>query len=337
MNIDRMEASAASTARTEPGVARDGSADLLRAVLVVYVVGYLHLGGYIGSGDLHVHWSTVAVTNVVLGTFTFLSGYMLGIWVGPFDIRGLTRFYKRRFLRIYPLYLLALGAFVMVWLTDPLSALKAALGLSMFLPPAPMTLWYVAMIVVCYALAPLLVMPAVGRAVTYWALAWSLMLAYGFVVVEMDHRILTQFAAFAGGVMCRRLGWRERCRHRTLPLASSFALTLLAAVMSLGYPMLGAVVAVPSVVLGPLLLMVFADRSRFAGEPGALVRSLAYVSFSAYLFHRVFFELLKRVIWPADPLLQLVVLIVLGLPLIWVGSAVLQWSYDRLLLLWRIR
>lgn len=337
MSIDRLATPSPPTASSGPAVARDGSADLLRAVLVVYVVGYLHLGGYIGSGELHVHWSTVAVTNVVLGTFTFLSGYMLGVWVGPLDIRGLSRFYKRRFLRIYPLYLLALGAFVIVWLTDPLSALKAALGLSMFLPPAPMTLWYVAMIVVCYALAPLLVMPAVGRAVTYGVMAWGLMLAYGFVMVEMDHRILTQFAAFAGGVMCRRLGWRERWRHRPWPLASSFALSMLAAVMSLGYPMLGAVIAVPSVVLGPLLLMVLADRSRFAGEPGALVRSLAYVSFSAYLFHRVFFELLKRVVWPADLSLQLVVLVLLGLPLIWVGSAFIQWSYDRLLLLWRIR
>ena len=80
------------------------------------------------------------------------------------QIQGLARFFKRRFLRLYPLHVLALIGFVLVWLTDARTAVKAALGLSMFIPPAPMTLWYVAMIVVCYALAPLLVVPKVIRA-----------------------------------------------------------------------------------------------------------------------------------------------------------------------------
>ncbi|MBK7565215.1 MAG: hypothetical protein IPI21_13575 [Propionivibrio sp.] len=102
MNVDSQVVSGTRTSNNS----RDGSADSLRAVLVVYIVGYLHLGGYVGSGAHHVHWSTVALTNVVLGTFTFLSGYMLGNWSGPVDIQGLARFYKRRFLRIYPLYVL---------------------------------------------------------------------------------------------------------------------------------------------------------------------------------------------------------------------------------------
>ena len=133
---------------------------------------------------------------------------------------------------------------MLVWLTDARTAVKAALGLSMFIPPAPMTLWYVAMIVVCYALAPLLVVPKVIRALTYGTVAWVFMLVYG-LVVEMDYRMLTQFAAFAGGVLCRRLGWREQWRDRPAWLAAGFAVAFLAAVMSLKQPLLGAVMAVP--------------------------------------------------------------------------------------------
>jgi len=320
-----------STLKSAAANPRDGSADLLRAVLVVYIVGYLHLGGYVGSGNHHVHWSTVALTNVVLGTFTFLSGYMLGNWSGPIDIHGVAYFYKRRFLRIYPLYILALIGFVLVWLTDAQTAVKAALGLSMFIPPAPMTLWYVAMIVVCYALAPLLIVPTVMRALTYGMAVWSFMLVYGFLVVEMDHRMLTQFAAFAAGVMCRRLGWREQLRNHPIWLAVGFAVALMVAVISLHRPLLGAVMAVPSVVVGPLLLLALADRYPAEQTPSAWVRSLAYTSFTAYLFHRIFFTLLQRFIWPADPWLQVAVLVGFGLPIIWAGSLLIQWAYDRML------
>ena len=327
-----------STQKLEAPQGRDGSADLLRAALVVYVVGYLHLGGYIGTGELHVHWSTVALTNVVLGTFTFLSGYILANWAGPVNAQAVMGFYRRRFLRIYPLYLLALVGFVLVWLTNATSAVKAALGVSMFLPPAPMTLWYVAMIVVCYALAPLLVMPSVKRAAINGAVAWFLMLVYGLAIVEMDYRILTQFAAFTGGVMCRRLNWRDHWRNRPLALAGAFVAAFAAAVMSLQHPMLAAVVAVPNDVAGPLLLLVLADRSRPPSQPpGFLVQSLAYISFSAYLFHRIFFEILKRSIWPADPWMQLAALLCLGLPTIWIGSWLIQWCYDRLLAIGGVR
>ena len=89
--------------------------------------------------------------------------------------------------------------------------------------------------------------------------------------------------------------------------------------------------AVPSVVVGCELLLVLADRYPAAQEPSTWVRSLAYVSFTAYLFHRIFFALLQRLIWPADPWSQVAVLVGLGLPVIWSGSLLIQWTYDRLL------
>lgn len=82
----------------------------------------------------------------------------------------------------------------------------------------------------------------------------------------------------------------------------------------------------------PLLLLVLADNRYPAAQwPGAWARSLAYVSFTAYLFNRIFFALLQRLIWPADPWSQVAVLVGLGLPVIWAGSLLIQWTYVRLL------
>lgn len=319
------------TTSTLPEAARDGTIDLLRALLVLYVVGYLHLGGYIGNGETHVHWSTVAVTNVVLGSFTFLSGYVLGVWKGGVSAPELGRFYWRRLLRIYPLYLVALAGFVLLWLVDLNTALKAAAAVSMFWPQPPMTLWFITMIIVCYLLAPLMVAPSPRQGIV-WAIAlWLLMLLFNFGVHEIDPRMLTQFPAFAAGVASRRLGWRAAAGRRMGWLAPVFALTLAAAVATLPRPLVGAIVAIPSVIVGPLLLMAAADRWCPSWGHRREIVFLSHASLAMYLFHRIVYELLKRAWWPDSSPAQWAELLLLGLPLVIMSSAVIQRAYDWLL------
>lgn len=308
---------------------RDTSIDLIRALLVVYVVAYLHLGGYLGDGSLHVHWSTVAYTNLVLGAFTFISGYLLGAWKGSLTRSTLLRFYTKRFFRIYPLFVVALLAFVALWLTDGLSALKAALGVSMFFPPAPMTLWYIAMILPFYVLAPLFVVPRISRAIVAGISLWFVMLFYGLFLQTIDARVLTHFAAFVFGIIYRRLDLRSNLGTRVGPVLAAFAVAHLVAILSLGNPLLEDVAAIPSVILGSILMVQVADRYFMALGATPWVVSLSYVSFSAYLFHRVVFEVLKRVYWPPNMGLQVVLLVFVGLPCIWGASLMIQRSYDR--------
>lgn len=312
---------------------RSGAIDLLRGGLLAYVVAYLHLGGYIGDGQQHVHWSTVAVTNVVLGTFTFLSGYVLGEWKGGANMRDLLRFYGRRLVRVYPLYLLALAGFVLVWLVDARTAVRGALAISMFYPPPPMTLWFITMIIVCYVFAPALIIPSPRTGVVVAVLLWTAMLIFNFGVNEIDPRMLTQFPAFAAGVVCRRLGLREPARLPIGWLTAGFAAALAAAIFTLDRPLLGAITAVPSVIVGPLLLLAVADRHFADLGRHRLVVLLSYLSFSAYLFHRIVFEVVRRVVWPSSEVAQVAVLVGLGLPAVLIVALLVQSGYDRLLVL----
>jgi len=310
---------------------RDGSVDLIRALLVLYVIAYLHLGGYVAGGERHVHWSTPALTNVVLGTFTFLSGYVLGRWKGRTGARGLGCFYQRRLLRIYPLYLLALAMFVVLWLTDYRTAIKAVFAVSMFWPQPPMTLWFVTMIIVCYLLAPALIIPTRRRSLFAALILWLSILLFTFAVHAVDPRMLTQFAAFAGGIACRRFDLRGLAQQRLLTLATFFALSMAPAIAALRWPLAGALAAIPSVVLGPLFLLVLTDRHFAALGRHRIIVFLSYISFAAYLFHRVVFELVKRLLWPTSNGAQLTVLLLVGLPAVIALSALVQTGYDKLL------
>lgn len=187
----------------------DAAIDVARGGLMLYVVGYLHLGDYIGNGNTHVGWASVAITQCVLGTFTFISGYLLGRQ--PLELRPAAwlRFYRQRFWRIYPLYLIALAGFALAGLTNWRIAAKAALGLTMFFPPSPPTLWYMAMLLACIAMAPALL---VGTRATMLLVSGGVMLglaAWQRYIGPMDLRLATQFAAFASGVWVARSSWRH--------------------------------------------------------------------------------------------------------------------------------
>lgn len=135
---------------------RNHAIDILRALSVLYIVGYWHLFNYI-QGFPHANYYTEALTYTILGTFTFASGYLLAGRALGGGVAGLLAFYRRRLLRIYPLYAIALVIFVGIGLVDATIATRAALLVSMLLPPAPPTLWFITMIMSFYLIAPLLI------------------------------------------------------------------------------------------------------------------------------------------------------------------------------------
>lgn len=310
--------------------ARDGALDVLRAAMVVYIVGWWHLMAYVGDGVGHVNWVTDSITNVVLGTFTFLSGYGLGKWRGGLGASDLKQFYLRRVLRIYPLYLLALLALVAVWLVDPPTAVRAALLTSMFLPPAPMTLWFITMIMAFYVVVPLLAQPATARSVGTAACLWLAMLAYHLFIHEVDVRVLMYFPCFAAGIaMCKSGAWvRARGARLLVPL---FALAFAATVLKSGHPLHDALLQIPAVVLGALSLLLLGERWLRPAGRWPLVRLLSHAGLALYLFHRPVYQLLFRIADPGTWGAQLALVLLIGFPLSIAVAIVIQGAYDRLL------
>lgn len=306
----------------------DTSIDVARAGLMLYVVGYLHLGGYIGDGNTHVGWASVAITQCVLGTFTFISGYLLGRQPLKLQAAAWLGFYRQRFWRIYPLYLAALAGFAIAGLTNWRIAAKAALGLTMFFPPSPLTLWYMAMLLACIAVAPLLLTGTRTTTLLVSACMLAGLAAWHRYVGPMDLRLATQLAAFTSGIFVARSDWRHLHVGWAPLLATGLALALQLGTTS--QPEVLDWSAIPAVCLVPLLFLRALDALPARIATSAVVRVLSYGSFCAYLFHRLVYEAFEQAFHFDRALHHWLGLLFLALPAVMILAVVTQHLYDRL-------
>ncbi len=98
-----------------------------------------------------------ALTYISLGTMVYVSGFLLAHRYGALDsLSAVRRFVARRFLRIYPLYLLALLLFAFCSLLPYRSSPRDALLLNMFWGTPVATLWFVELICLYYLWLPLI-------------------------------------------------------------------------------------------------------------------------------------------------------------------------------------
>ncbi|WP_048162140.1 acyltransferase family protein, partial [Methanosarcina sp. 1.H.A.2.2] len=156
--------------------------DFLRALAIIMIIP-AHLSNFLYStyGKLALYAFDPYFANMGLGLFIFMSGYL--IYYNNHSINSLQNafdFYRKRLLRIYPLYWAALATFVLVFFVFAprlnsgfvfpnsenvfgfFNIFVHVLGLQILLAPAyasPMlTLYFVGLIVIFYAIYPFLIM-----------------------------------------------------------------------------------------------------------------------------------------------------------------------------------
>ena len=93
--------------------------DVVRVICMTYLIAFFHLYGYIypqGGTPFYTPVCT-ALAHACLGLFTFVSGYLLGrkYCFGQMENSDAWSFYKKRILRIIPLFVLSSIA---LWLID---------------------------------------------------------------------------------------------------------------------------------------------------------------------------------------------------------------------------
>ena len=280
------------------GIAPDGGRlvflDLLRVVCVFYIVGLWHLQQY-----THRHIlggaSGAAATVVVLSIFTLVSGYLTHRRGWPASSRA---YAVHRFVRLYPLFALAVVAFVLCGLVTGRVALLSLLLVSVLHGPAPLTIWYVVMLIdfeiVYLAVGALRSSPFLWVFVAGLAVGFALL--YG-VVGGVDHRFLIYCPLFVAGILLARGG-----HDRALTVGAAVLLPIALAVYGRGggdaeYSLL----SVPLALSSGCLIFVGA-RACYRGRPrlDAALRWLAYVSFCMYLVHRPVYVALRQVYVPAS-------------------------------------
>lgn len=201
--------------------------DFLRALAIIMIIP-AHLSSYLFSsyGKLALYAFDPYFANMGLGLFIFMSGYLIyynNHSINSFqDVFG---FYRKRLLRIYPLYWAALATFILVFSVSAprlnsgfvfpnsenvfgfYNVLVHGLGLQILLSPAyasPMlTLYFVGLIISFYAIYPLLIM---FSKTTKHLLLYSLIIYFGFFLISkafniIDHRFFMFFLIFVFGIL----------------------------------------------------------------------------------------------------------------------------------------
>lgn len=308
--------------------------DILRGLSMLYIVGFWHLLEYTHAIKHYQTPVTHRITWITLGTFFFISGYLIGLKGISFTPKGLINFYLKKVWRIYPLYLVALLWFTRLGISRVNMSIKAALGISVFDGPAPPTLWFVAMIIAFYAVAPLLVYSCRNKKIyaylLYNCIGMLAMYAYLHFTHLLELRMLVYFSVFYLGIYA---GINEHVftyKKTIICLAVlSFMLSYFTKVHALP---LKIVTVVPMITICPLLIVMVIKDIRISSYRlyGAFMM-ISYASYCMYLFHRPIYIIANKLYFPENQWLQVVYLVGVCLPCVIAFSYVVQKTYDSAL------
>jgi len=135
--------------------------DLAKVIAFIWIVFFWHLVNYL-SYDYKFKLVVYndyghCITRTMLSLFVFLSGLFLSKYTFLSKVDAY-EFYKRRFVRFYPLYVVA--CITIYFSGDYIPSLKqllfSILGLSGILSPAVGTMWFMSMMMFFYLITPTL-------------------------------------------------------------------------------------------------------------------------------------------------------------------------------------
>ena len=308
------------------------SFDLARAFCVIWIVGILHVIGYIIDPKLIP--STLvklleSITVSSLATFTFLSGYFVaGDTAAGRDT--VIEFYKKRLIRFAILYTIACASLYIAgivlsndvrWFKSFSQLIATLVGLSGLIPNyQPATFWYFSMIILFYLLTPFIMF---AKTINKKLSVMALILTVLFVettITSADIRLPFYFIFYALGALCKNRRIKLVLNNITLSLIMFISLFL---TINLEYYL-----ALQNFFIGILgLLLILSLSAKICqAKVVSLLSLVAYGSMCSYLFHRHLYAFIKKIyngdfwpvyIWP---------LAVIG---IFILGFAIQMAYDK--------
>ncbi len=311
---------------------RHYSLDYIRALCILYLMGFWHLFEYTGiPRAIYNNDITRRGATIDLALFCLISGFLCARKpiVGAKGLRG---YYVGRFWRLYPPFLAAGLLFIFMHVDEPKPVIHALALISMFTHVAPRTLWFIDMLVMFYAAAPLFL----------WARdkVWMCLLTLGIVLGAcyaydqtthlLDRRLMLFLPCFVAGILFAgktpKLTWTLGALLVVLWGLSAW-LTVLIPYEQLKDSLLQVPLGVVSAVLLFLLIYRFADQLK----PPAVVLWVSYASYFMYLFHRPLYTIVTPWLGGLSTPVRTTVLVAAIVPLLIVIAYLLQKGYDWLI------
>ncbi len=306
--------------------------DVMRAVSMLYIVGFWHLLDYTRVAGWHYNPVTYRLTVGALSLFVLISGFLAGRNDGDLARGEIWRFYERRFWRIYIPFVIASGLFLAAGISDTLALVKGVTLVAMLLAPPPLTLWFVNMIVLFYLIAPLLI-GLRGNEVAYIALCTVIvgaMILYQAETGRIDMRLIIYFPCFAAGIFLAA----GSLPSSTLSLIGLLLLAALSLVPTLARPsgrLEGDPWALPWALFGSVAVFVVVMHAGRNLRLPAILAQLSEASFFMYLLHRPLYLWLQTVWFPSTEKEQVPYLLFVCLPIIGIVAWLCQRAYTRFL------
>ena len=306
--------------------------DAMRAVSMLYIVGFWHLLDYTKVVTWHYNPVTYRLTVGALSLFVLISGFLTGRQDGGLARGEIWRFYKTRFWRIYLPFVIASGLFLVAGISDALALVKGVTLVAMLLAPPPFTLWFVNMIVLFYLIAPLLI-GLHGNEAAYVALCTLIvgaMVLYQAETGKIDMRLILYFPCFAAGIFLAA---------RSLPsstlsligLSLLAALSLVSTLARASWKLEGDPWAAPWALFGSIAVFVVVMRAGRNLKPPAILTQFSEASFFMYLLHRPLYLWMQNVWFPSTEKEQVPYLLFVCLPIIGIVAWLCQRAYTGFL------
>ncbi len=286
-----------------------------------------------------------------LGLFVFISTYLLSIENPSFKRWGdIKQFILKRYVRIFPLYIIALGLFIALSADirpslNICTFLLNLLGLqiifaSKYCSPL-LTLWFVGLILSYYYV--LIILVKFGRSVIKFITLVFAILLFGVLLRKiiglMDERFLMYFGIFVAGILGARYKLIEKMKLSHVAFVSPlFVVLVYFYVFSIQtkeilsfFSFIGmSDFIVKNLIILWLVLICFAlARVIIRADRYVLLQKIAYASYGMYLFHRPVWWIMEDIYNPANVKIKALYLALLGIPLTIFVSYYLQKFYYR--------
>lgn len=314
---------------------RKSHIDLLRGFAMLYIIAFWHLDDYIA--DQWNYPATEMLTYAILNIFIFISSFMLTERYGQLNsYSSLFSFLKRRILRIYPLYLFTLLAYLKFFSLSKSQFVTSMLLVNMFSDNSVMTLWFIGMIFIYYFLLALILFRFSWLRFFMLSAAFLFFTALLFVSIgQIDKRLILYFPAFLLGIASAKVDKVNKFLNKDIFSYSYFILPICAVIMYLlyNYYSLHSFSKIFLYTGGLFLIAPLYNLSfRFFSKiDSSIVHFLSFISFCMYLSHRLVYALLFTAYRPESDILATLYLIFIGVPSVMILSYFLQFYYNKLI------
>lgn len=326
---------------------RDYRLDVARALCMIYVI-FVHMYGYIYNvSSACIIPAHDICGDACLGLFTFSSGYLLGskYIFGEQNAVIVLEFYKKRLLRIIPLFVLSAVVLWLIGFNGARQTLNGLLLISPFVTPRPRTLWYIPVILICYAITPIISRDTLKGRVRNCLIVYALLLGIGRLVPSTDARLLFNVFFFMVGVISSScFDWKMKFRYgKLLQVLIILVFIIFVCIgqmndnfhLKLFKRIVGGVGVFAWLFLCEYISSLFFDnvndiKNRWKGWICQLIGYVSYASMACYMFHRLFFWAGEKIYNPDVASIKWIYMGGIVFPVMLILSYYIQKSYDTI-------